>query len=150
MKKTGMTRRLDSLGRIVIPIEMRATMGIEINEPLEFYVDTESSFLGLGKYSNGISCKLCNSIQDLSYFKSSLLCKECILNLKGNVGVTSIPAPAVREEPAYKEYKVHRSTLQLLKSLRKLMLKHPEAKQSEYAEWLGVSQARISQIKKLL
>ncbi|WP_431091127.1 AbrB/MazE/SpoVT family DNA-binding domain-containing protein [Paenibacillus sp. 8b26] len=150
MKRTGMTRPLDSLGRIVIPMEIRNTMGIEINEPLEFYVDTEPGFIGLGKYSNGTSCKLCSSAQDLSYFKSSLLCKQCILDLKGNVGVTSIPVPAVKEEPASKEHKLHRSTLQLLKSLRKLMREHPKAKQSEYAEWLGVSQARISQIKKLL
>jgi bifunctional DNA-binding transcriptional regulator/antitoxin component of YhaV-PrlF toxin-antitoxin module len=148
LKKTGMTRPLDTLGRIVIPIEIRTSMGIDICEPLEFYMDVETGFMGLGKYSNGISCKLCTSTQDLSYFKSSLLCKQCILDLKGNVGVTSIPVSAFKKKPAYN--KVHRSTLQLLKSLRKLMLEHPEAKQSEYAGWLGVSQGRISQIKKLL
>ena len=150
MKRTGMTRSLDSLGRIVIPIEIRATMGIEINELLAFYADIETGFIGLEKYSNGTSCKLCNSIQDLSYFKSSLLCKQCILDMKGNVGVTSTPVPAIRENPVCKEHKAHRSTLQLLKGLRKLMLEHPEAKQNEYAKWLGVSQGRISQIKKLL
>jgi bifunctional DNA-binding transcriptional regulator/antitoxin component of YhaV-PrlF toxin-antitoxin module len=150
LKRTGMIRSLDSLGRIVIPIEIRTTMGIEINEPLEFYADVETSFIGLEKYSNGTSCKLCNSIQDLSYFKSSLLCKQCILSLKENVSVASTPVPAVKKNPAYKEYKVHRSTLQLLKSLRKLILEHPEAKQNEYAKWLGVSQSRISQITKLL
>ncbi|MET3212231.1 UNVERIFIED_CONTAM: bifunctional DNA-binding transcriptional regulator/antitoxin component of YhaV-PrlF toxin-antitoxin module [Paenibacillus sp. PvR008] len=146
MKKTGMTRPLDSLGRIVIPIEIRTSMGIEINEPLVFYVDVETGFMGLGKYSNGTSCKLCNAIQDLSYFKSSLLCRQCILDLK--VGVTSIPV--VKEKPVYKAHKIHRSSLQLLKSLRELMRQHPEAKQSEYAEWLGVSQSRVSQITKLL
>ncbi|WP_068497719.1 regulator [Paenibacillus kribbensis] len=150
MKRTGMTRPLDTLGRIVIPIEIRNSMGIEINEPLEFYVDVETGFMGLGKYSNGTSCKLCNAIQDLSYFKGSLLCKQCILDMKGNVGATSTPVPAVKENPVYKEHKVHRSTLQLLKSLRELMREHPGAKQSEYAEWLGVSQSRISQITKLL
>ncbi|ASR45352.1 regulator [Paenibacillus kribbensis] len=150
MKRTGMTRSLDSLGRIVIPIEIRANMGIEINELLVFYADIETGFIGLEKYSNGNSCKLCNAIQDLSYFKGSLLCKQCILNMKGNVGVTSTPVPAVKENPVYKKHKAHRPTLQLLKSLRELMREHPEAKQSEYAEWLGVSQSRISQIKKLL
>ncbi|MDQ0495021.1 AbrB/MazE/SpoVT family DNA-binding domain-containing protein [Paenibacillus brasilensis] len=144
MKSTGMTRPLDTLGRIVIPIEIRNTMGIEIGEPLEFFMDVEQGFMGLGKYSNGTSCKLCNSTQDLSYFKSSLLCKHCILDLKGNVGVTPIPVTPKEE------HKVRRSTLQLLKSLRKLMREHPGAKQSEYAEWLGVSQGRISQITKLL
>ncbi|MEC0234518.1 AbrB/MazE/SpoVT family DNA-binding domain-containing protein [Paenibacillus kribbensis] len=148
MKRTGMTRPLDTLGRIVIPKEIRASMGIEIGDPLEFYLDTESGFMGVGKY-NGLSCKLCNSTQDLSYFKSSLLCKQCILDMKGNVGVSPVPTPAVKE-PAYKEHKVHRSSLQLLKSLQQLMREYPKAKQSEYAVWLGVSQGRISQLKKLL
>ncbi|MEK4734810.1 AbrB/MazE/SpoVT family DNA-binding domain-containing protein [Paenibacillus sp. FSL L8-0641] len=147
MKNTGMTRPLDSLGRIVIPIEIRTSMGIEINEPLEFYVDVEKGFMSIGKYSDRTSCKLCNSIQDLGYFKNSLLCRKCILDLKRNVGVTSTP---IKKEAANKGKKTHRSTLHLLKSLRKLMLEYPGAKQGEYAKWLGVSQARISQIKKLL
>ncbi|PNQ82806.1 MULTISPECIES: AbrB/MazE/SpoVT family DNA-binding domain-containing protein [Paenibacillus] len=142
-----MTRPLDWLGRIVIPIQIRTSMGIEINEFLEFYIDVEKGFMSIGKYSDGTSCKLCNSIQDLGYFKSSLLCKQCILDLKRNVGVTSMP---IKKETANKEKKAHRSTLHLLKSLRRLMLEHPGAKQGEYAEWFGVSQARISQLKKLL
>lgn len=68
------------------------SMGIDAGVPLEFYVDDESDFIGIAKY-NGISCKLCNSTQELSYFKSSLLCKQCINEMKGNVGVSSIPAP---------------------------------------------------------
>lgn len=150
MKRTGMTRPLDSLGRIVIPIEIRTSMGIDIGELLEFYIDVKTGFMSLGKYSNWTSCKLCNAIQDLSYFKGSLVCKRCILDMKGNVGLTSTPVPAAKEHPVHKERKVYRSTLQLLKSLRQLMKEHPEAKQSEYAEWLGVSQGRVSQIKKLL
>ncbi|MFT9371924.1 MAG: AbrB/MazE/SpoVT family DNA-binding domain-containing protein [Paenibacillus polymyxa] len=148
MKNTGMTRPLDSLGRIVIPIEIRTNIGIEINEPLEFYIDVEKGFMSIGKYSDRTSCKLCNSIQDLGYFKSSLLCRKCILDLKGNVGVMPIPHPSDKE--VHKEHKTRRSTLKLLKSLRELKRKHPGAKQSEYAKWLGVSQSRISQIAKLL
>ncbi|MBO3287557.1 AbrB/MazE/SpoVT family DNA-binding domain-containing protein [Paenibacillus sp. FSL M8-0228] len=147
MKNTGMTRPLDQLGRIVIPIEIRNTIGIEIGDPLEFYMDEEKKILGIGKY-NGVSCKLCSSAQDLSYFKSSLLCRQCILEMKGNVGITLIPIPPVKEKP--KKTRAHRPTLELLRSLRKLLREHPEAKQSQYAEWLGVSQGRISQLKKLL
>lgn len=44
MKNTGMTRPLDQLGRIVIPIEIRNTIGIEIGDPLEFYMDEEKKF----------------------------------------------------------------------------------------------------------
>ncbi|MMZ48188.1 Transition state regulatory protein AbrB [compost metagenome] len=147
MKNTGMTRPLDQLGRIVIPIEIRNTTGIEIGDPLEFYMDDEKGFLGIGKY-NGVSCRLCSSVQDLSYFRNSLLCKQCILEMKGNVGVTPVPAPPVKEKS--KKNRVQRPTLQLLKELRQLIREHPKAKQSEYAKWLDVSQARISQLKKLL
>ncbi len=119
----------------------------EIGDPLALYMDEEKGFLGIGKY-NRVSCKLCSSAQNLSYFKSSLLCRQCILEMKGNVGVTLIPVPAVKQKP--KESRVHRPTLQLLKNLRQLMREHPEAKQSEYAKWLDVSQGRISQLKKLL
>lgn len=143
-----MTRPLDTLGRIVIPKEIRASMGIGIGEPLEFYMDVESGFMSIGKYS-GVSCKLCHSADNLTYFKSSLLCKQCILDLKGNVGVSPIPVPAAKE-PTHKENKgIRSSSQQMVESLRKLMREHPKAKQGEYAEWLGVSQGRISQLKKL-
>ncbi|WP_238799342.1 AbrB/MazE/SpoVT family DNA-binding domain-containing protein [Paenibacillus sp. EKM211P] len=46
MKNTGMTRPLDQLGRIVIPIEILNTTEIEIGDPLEFYMDEEKSLLG--------------------------------------------------------------------------------------------------------
>ncbi|MDQ0494065.1 AbrB/MazE/SpoVT family DNA-binding domain-containing protein [Paenibacillus brasilensis] len=149
MKRTGMTRSLDTLGRIVIPMEIRNSMGIKIGEPLEFFMNVEKGFMGIGKYSSGVSCNLCNSFQDLTYFNSLLLCKQCILDLKGNVGVSPIPAPVVKQ-PMYKEKKVNRSTQELVESLRRLVREHPAAKQNEYAKRLGVSQGRISQLKKLL
>ncbi|MDY8022790.1 AbrB/MazE/SpoVT family DNA-binding domain-containing protein [Paenibacillus polymyxa] len=149
MKNTGMTRPLDTLGRIVIPKEMRTSMGIQAGESLEFYLDVETGLLSMRKYI-GVCCHLCYSIQDLSYFRDSFLCKKCINDLKGNIGVSQIPVPVVRK-PAYKEKSNHRSSSQhLVENLRKLMREHPTAKQDEYAEWLGVSQGRISQLKKLL
>ena len=68
MKNTGMTRALDSLGRIVIPKEMRRSMDIGVGDPLEFYVDAETGFLSMRKYI-GVSCKMCNSIEYLTYFR---------------------------------------------------------------------------------
>lgn len=44
MKATGIVRKVDELGRIVIPIELRRTMGIDIKDPLEIFVDGEKSF----------------------------------------------------------------------------------------------------------
>lgn len=51
MKNTGMTRALDSLGRIVIPKEMRRSMDTGVGDPLEFYVETETGFLSMCKYT---------------------------------------------------------------------------------------------------
>ena len=45
MKSTGVVRKVDELGRIVIPIELRRTMGIEEKDALEIYVDTEKIIL---------------------------------------------------------------------------------------------------------
>ena len=45
MKSTGVVRKVDELGRIVIPIELRRTMGIEEKDALEIYVDNEKIIL---------------------------------------------------------------------------------------------------------
>ena len=45
MKATGIVRKVDELGRIVLPIELRRTLNIDIRDPLEIYVDGESSML---------------------------------------------------------------------------------------------------------
>ncbi|WP_226003375.1 AbrB/MazE/SpoVT family DNA-binding domain-containing protein [Paenibacillus sp. BJ-4] len=149
MKNTGMTRPLDTLGRIVVLKEMRTSMGIDAGDPLEFYIDVETGLLSMRKYI-GVSCNLCNSTQDLSYFRDSFLCKRCILELKGNIDVSLILVPVVKA-PAHKDKRANRSSSKKwLEQLRELMREHPTAKQGEYAEWLGVSQGRISQLKKLL
>ncbi|MEK5105065.1 AbrB/MazE/SpoVT family DNA-binding domain-containing protein, partial [Cytobacillus sp. FSL M8-0252] len=41
MKSTGIVRKVDELGRIVIPIELRRVMDINIKDPLEIFVDTD-------------------------------------------------------------------------------------------------------------
>ncbi|AUO05504.1 regulator [Paenibacillus jamilae] len=149
LKNTGMTRPLDTLGRIVIPKELRTSMGIQAGESLEFYLDVETGLLSMRKYI-GVCCHLCHSVQDLSYFRHSFLCKKCIQDLKGNIEVCSVPVPAVNEAVG-KENSLNRSSSQhLVEHLRRLMREYPTAQQGEYAEWLGVSQSRISQLKKLL
>lgn len=124
-------------------------MGIEVSDPLEFYLDTASGYIAIRKY-RGVSCDLCHSTQDLTYFKDSFLCKQCILNLKGNIDVIPVPVSMVKE-PTHKEKGAKPSTSKkLAEQHRRLIRVHPTAKQSEYAEWLGVSQGRISQLKRLL
>ncbi len=42
MKSTGIVRKVDELGRVVIPIELRRTLGIDEKDALEIYTDNES------------------------------------------------------------------------------------------------------------
>lgn len=54
MKATGMTRRLDELGRVVIPIEIRRTLNIDVRDPLEIFVEDEKIILQ--KYKASQAC----------------------------------------------------------------------------------------------
>lgn len=50
MKATGIVRRIDDLGRVVIPKEIRRTLRIRVGDPLEIYTDREGEVI-LKKYS---------------------------------------------------------------------------------------------------
>ncbi len=77
MKSTGIVRDVDMLGRVVLPIELRRTLGIEIKDPLEIFVDGESIFLR--KYQS--SCLFCDNSSDLVEFKGKKICRDCIAKL---------------------------------------------------------------------
>ncbi|NLH02504.1 MAG: AbrB/MazE/SpoVT family DNA-binding domain-containing protein [Clostridiales bacterium] len=73
MKSTGMTRRVDELGRIVLPVELRRTLGIEERDSLEIFVNEDT--IVLRKYQPG--CVHCGSIDRLTRFRDSLICDNC-------------------------------------------------------------------------
>lgn len=77
MKATGIVRKVDELGRIVIPIELRRTLGIDIKDPIEIFVDED--FIMLKKYNP--SCVLCGSMDGLKSFNGKNICKKCISEL---------------------------------------------------------------------
>ena len=77
MKATGIVRKVDELGRIVLPIELRRTLNIEIRDPLEIYVDNEG--IMLKKYTP--ACILCGENDDLVEYKGKKICKKCISKL---------------------------------------------------------------------
>ena len=62
MKSTGVVRKVDELGRIVIPIELRRTLDIEIKDPLEIYVDNERIILK--KYKPNSQCLITGEVSD--------------------------------------------------------------------------------------
>lgn len=79
MKATGIVRKVDELGRIVIPMELRKTLGIEIKDPVEIYVDGD--FIMLKKYES--QCTFCGSMKEIGYFKGKNVCAACMKEIKG-------------------------------------------------------------------
>ncbi|ABZ83532.1 transcriptional regulator, abrb family [Heliomicrobium modesticaldum Ice1] len=80
MKSTGIVRKVDELGRVVIPIELRRTMGIDEKDPLEIYVDAEKIILK--KYEP--ACIFCGSAIDVQNFRNKIVCKECAVSMAQN------------------------------------------------------------------
>ncbi|WP_410515237.1 AbrB/MazE/SpoVT family DNA-binding domain-containing protein [Paenibacillus sp. BR2-3] len=74
MKATGIVRKVDELGRIVIPIELRRTMGIDIKDPLEIFVDGEKIILR--KYEP--TCIFSGSSENLINFKGKMISKDIL------------------------------------------------------------------------
>ncbi|WP_040224476.1 AbrB/MazE/SpoVT family DNA-binding domain-containing protein [Bhargavaea cecembensis] len=62
MKSTGIVRKVDELGRVVIPIELRRTLGIKEKDALEIYVDDEKIILK--KYMPNMTCAITGDVSD--------------------------------------------------------------------------------------
>jgi len=77
MKSTGVIRRVDELGRVVIPIELRTQFGISEKDPMEIYVD--GSAIVLKKYEP--NCIFCGNSKKLIDFEGKLICKKCANNI---------------------------------------------------------------------
>lgn len=77
MKSTGIVRKVDELGRIVIPIELRRTLDIAIKDSLEIYVEDDKIILK--KYLP--ACIFCNNASDISVFKGKNICAECLAEM---------------------------------------------------------------------
>ncbi len=79
MKATGIVRKVDELGRIVLPIELRRNLNIDIKDPLEIYVDGQ--FIMLKKYEP--ACIFCGNAKDVVEFNGKNVCKKCLEEIKG-------------------------------------------------------------------
>lgn len=78
MKETGISRALDSLGRVVIPVELRRQFDISENEKIEFYIEDDKIIMK--KVIN--SCVFCNDSNELVLFKDKHICPACLNLLK--------------------------------------------------------------------
>ena len=74
MKSTGIVRKVAELGRIVLPIELRRTLGIEEKDRIEIFVDGESIILR--KYQP--ACIVCDNASDIINYKGKSICPECV------------------------------------------------------------------------
>lgn len=73
MKSTGIIRRMDELGRVVIPIEIRNQFNIAEKDPIEIYVDGSSIILK--KFEP--NCVFCGNTKNLLTYKDKLICEKC-------------------------------------------------------------------------
>jgi len=78
MKSTGVVRRIDELGRIVLPIEIRKNLNIENRDTVEIFVEEDKIILK--KYEP--ACVFCGNADDVIMFSGKLVCRECIEKMK--------------------------------------------------------------------
>jgi len=74
MSDTGIVRRVDDLGRIVIPMELRRTLGINVKDPLS--ISTEGERIILEKHKD--SCVLCGSTDEIVRVRERAMCADCV------------------------------------------------------------------------
>ncbi len=74
MKATGIVRKVDELGRIVLPIEIRRTFDIEIKDAVEIFVDDE--YIVLKKYEP--ACIFCGNAKNVRQINNKNVCEDCI------------------------------------------------------------------------
>lgn len=80
MKSTGIVRKVDELGRVVLPIELRRTLGINVKDALEIYVDDEK--IVLKKYEP--ACIFCGNADNVKQFSGRIVCTDCISKMSAS------------------------------------------------------------------
>lgn len=79
MKSTGIVRKIDELGRIVIPKELRRSFDLKDDEDaLEIFVDDNT--IVLKKYEP--TCIFCNTIKDIATFRGKNVCPKCMKEMQ--------------------------------------------------------------------
>jgi len=77
MKATGIIRQVDELGRVVLPIELRRKLNINVKDPMEIFTDSDSIILK--KYE--IGCIFCGDTVELKQLNGKYVCKNCLEQL---------------------------------------------------------------------
>lgn len=80
MKSTGMVRKVDDLGRVVLPIEIRQSLDIKTRDSLEIFIENKQIILQ--KYHP--ACIFCSNVENVVYFNDKRICPECLEKIKTN------------------------------------------------------------------
>ena len=78
MKNTGIVRKIDPLGRVVLPKETRDVLELSEGTPMEIFIDGQDIILR--KYE--ASCIFCGEAKDIIDYKGKKICKKCLKELK--------------------------------------------------------------------
>ena len=78
MKSTGIVRKIDELGRIVLPMELRKNLDINIHDAMEIYIDKNCVILK--KYAP--ACIFCGESNNITNYKDKNICSKCFKELK--------------------------------------------------------------------
>ena len=78
VKSTGLVRKLDFMGRYVLPMEMRKVLNINPGDSMEIFVDNTSIILR--KYEP--ECVFCGQLGDIVRYKEKNICTNCLQELK--------------------------------------------------------------------
>lgn len=78
MRETGIARRLDKLGRITLPVELRRSLALEQDDPVEIFMEGKSIIL----QKREKDCVLCGEERAVVEFKGKLLCQNCVKDIQ--------------------------------------------------------------------
>jgi transcriptional pleiotropic regulator of transition state genes len=78
MKSAGIVRKVDDMGRITLPMELRRVYGIKIKDPLEMFTDDDTIILK--KYEP--ACIFCGDAKDVIFYKGKNICHQCLNDIK--------------------------------------------------------------------
>lgn len=78
MKSIGIVRKVDELGRIVLPIETRRRLGLNSKDGVEIFVEKDR--VVLKKYEP--CCIFCGDAEDVVYYRDKRICRACLADLK--------------------------------------------------------------------
>ncbi len=78
MRTSGIVRKVDELGRVVLPVEMRRVLGIAEKDELEISLEGE----GITLRKRKVACVFCGGTEDVLLFGDRKLCRHCLERLK--------------------------------------------------------------------